>query len=111
MYEAVCKLGFEGIVSKRLTSDYRSRPITGLAKNKKSKSTGSYTRCRWNFLGPPDSGHVHCNYRCPLWANSGHFTSQLYRPMQSQLAIKQTGTMLRAISRTGVAGLAQITIQ
>jgi len=20
----------------------------------------------------PESGHVRCNYRCPLWANSGH---------------------------------------
>jgi hypothetical protein len=57
---------------------------------------------------------MHCELwvkQCPLWANSGHFTSQLYHPMQSQLAIKQTGTMLRAIPRTGVAGLAQITIQ
>jgi hypothetical protein len=21
---------------------------------------------------PPKSGHVRCNYGCPLWANSGH---------------------------------------
>ena len=21
---------------------------------------------------PPESGHVQCNERCPLWANSGH---------------------------------------
>jgi hypothetical protein len=49
MFEAVCKLGFEG---KQETDFCLSvRPITGLAKNKKSKSTGSYTRCRWNFLG------------------------------------------------------------
>jgi hypothetical protein len=22
---------------------------------------------------PPESGHVRCNYRCPLWANSKHY--------------------------------------
>jgi hypothetical protein len=59
----------------------------------------------------PESDNKCDIWGCPLWANSGHFTSQLYHPMQSQLAIKQTGTMLRAIPRTGVAGSAQITSQ
>ena len=48
--KAVCKLGLEGIVSKRLTSVYRSRSITGLAENQESKSTSSHTRRRWNIL-------------------------------------------------------------
>ncbi len=29
MYEAACKLGLEGIVSKRLTAPYRSGPCKG----------------------------------------------------------------------------------
>jgi bifunctional non-homologous end joining protein LigD len=34
MYEAVCKLGLEGIVSKRLTSVYRSGPSRAWLKIK-----------------------------------------------------------------------------
>ncbi|MGC2454739.1 MAG: hypothetical protein WA592_18450, partial [Pseudolabrys sp.] len=37
-YEAVCKLGLEGIVSKRLTSVYRSGPSRAWLKLKKPKS-------------------------------------------------------------------------
>jgi hypothetical protein len=74
-------------------------------------TTERHTVMPARFRFTPESGHVQCNSASPLCANSGHFTSQLYHPMQSQLAIKQTGTMLRAIPRTGVAGLAQITIQ
>jgi hypothetical protein len=25
----------------------------------------------------PESGHVRCSYRCPLWAKSGHWTNLL----------------------------------
>jgi hypothetical protein len=25
-----------------------------------------------NVRFTPESGHVRCSYRCPLWANSGH---------------------------------------
>jgi len=28
----------------------------------------------------PESGHVRCNYGCPLWANSGHNTANRVRP-------------------------------
>jgi bifunctional non-homologous end joining protein LigD len=38
MYEAVCKLGLEGIVSKRLTSVYRSGPSRAWLKIKNPKS-------------------------------------------------------------------------
>jgi hypothetical protein len=40
----------------------------------------------WRFPSdvrfPPKSGHVRCNRRCPLWANSGH------DPIQAIDAIK-----------------------
>jgi hypothetical protein len=26
----------------------------------------------------PESGHVRCNYRCPLWARSGHVMRRLW---------------------------------
>jgi bifunctional non-homologous end joining protein LigD len=38
MYEAVCKLGLEGIVSKRLTSVYRSGPSRAWLKIKNPKA-------------------------------------------------------------------------
>ena len=38
MFEAVCKLGLEGIVSKRLTSVYRSGPSRAWLKIKNPKS-------------------------------------------------------------------------
>ena len=38
MYEAVCKLGLEGIVSKRLTSVYRSAPSRAWLKIKNAKA-------------------------------------------------------------------------
>ena len=38
MFEAVCKLGLEGIVSKKLTSVYRSGPSRAWRKIKNPKS-------------------------------------------------------------------------
>ena len=38
MYEAVCRLGLEGIVSKRLTSVYRSGPSRAWLKVKNPKA-------------------------------------------------------------------------
>jgi hypothetical protein len=40
----------------------------------------------------PESGHVRCNYRCPLWANSGHYTS-FYSITSSALARSVGGTV------------------
>jgi bifunctional non-homologous end joining protein LigD len=38
MFEAVCKLGLEGIISKRLTSVYKSGPSKAWLKTKSPKS-------------------------------------------------------------------------
>jgi hypothetical protein len=50
MFEAVCKLGLEGIVSKRLTSVYRSGPSRAWLKIKKSEITASHPRYGRNIL-------------------------------------------------------------
>jgi ATP-dependent DNA ligase len=42
IFEAVCKLGLEGIVSKRLTSVYRSGP--SMAENQKSEGVSRDAR-------------------------------------------------------------------
>ena len=49
LFEAVCDLGLEGIVSKRLTSVYRSGPSRTWIKVK-NPSTGCYSRYRWDIL-------------------------------------------------------------
>ena len=41
-----CKLGLEGIVSKRLGSSYRFRPLAALDQKQKSGGTGSQARGR-----------------------------------------------------------------
>jgi len=45
MFEAVCKLGLEGIVSKKLDAPYKSGPSKAWLK-----TTGSYASYRRNFL-------------------------------------------------------------
>jgi hypothetical protein len=39
--KSVCKLGLEGIVSKKLDAPYRSGPVENLDQDQKSESTGS----------------------------------------------------------------------
>jgi ATP-dependent DNA ligase len=47
LFEHACKLGCEGIVSKRLGSPYRSgRSFTALGEGQKSEGTGSEARGR-----------------------------------------------------------------
>ena len=50
MFAAACKLGLEGIVSKKREAPYKSWAIKGVAENQKPKCSGSDTRCGWNFL-------------------------------------------------------------
>ena len=50
MFEAVCKLGLEGIVSKKLNSPYKSGPSKAWLKIKKSESAGSDPCSRWHIL-------------------------------------------------------------
>ena len=50
MFEAVCKLGLEGIVSKKLDSPYKSGPSKAWLKIKKSESAGSDPCSRWHIL-------------------------------------------------------------
>ena len=49
MFKAVCKLGLEGIVSKKLTSVYRSGPSKAWLKIKNPKSPAA-TRAGWDVL-------------------------------------------------------------
>jgi ATP dependent DNA ligase domain len=46
VFKYACKLGCEGIVSKRLGSPYRSGAFAALGQGKKSKGAGSQTRGR-----------------------------------------------------------------
>jgi ATP-dependent DNA ligase len=48
MYEAVCKLGFEGIVSKKLDAPYKSGPSKAWLKIKNPKA-----RLQLGSLSPP----------------------------------------------------------
>jgi hypothetical protein len=53
MFKAVCKLGLEGIVSKKLDSPYKSGPSKAWLKIKNPKAPAD-TRHRWNVLGKKD---------------------------------------------------------
>ena len=44
LYTAACKLGLEGIVSKKLNAPYRSGPSRTLDQGQKSEGTGSNAR-------------------------------------------------------------------
>jgi ATP-dependent DNA ligase len=50
MFEAVCKLGLEGIVSKKLNGPYKSGPSKVCFENQKFESTRCYAGVRWNVL-------------------------------------------------------------
>jgi hypothetical protein len=50
MFEAVCKLGLENFVSKKLDAPYRSGPVENLVRSEKSEGAGSHPRRRWNVL-------------------------------------------------------------
>jgi bifunctional non-homologous end joining protein LigD len=43
MFKAICKLGLEGIVSKKLNAPYKSGPSKAWLKIKNPKAPGSYT--------------------------------------------------------------------
>jgi ATP-dependent DNA ligase len=49
LFEAVCKLGLEGIVSKKLDSPYRSGPSKAWIKFKNPRAS-SNSGAKWNFL-------------------------------------------------------------
>jgi bifunctional non-homologous end joining protein LigD len=50
MFKAVCKLGLEGIVSKKLNAPYKSGPSKAWLKNQKSESASSHSRSRLDVL-------------------------------------------------------------
>jgi hypothetical protein len=50
MFQAFCKLGLEGIVSKKLDAPYKSGPIKGVVENQKSKRASSNSRRRRHLL-------------------------------------------------------------
>jgi ATP-dependent DNA ligase len=50
MFKAVCKLGLEGIVSKKLDASYRSGPSKTWIKIKNPKSAGGYAGIRRHVL-------------------------------------------------------------
>jgi bifunctional non-homologous end joining protein LigD len=50
LFEAACRLGLEGIVSKRLNAPYRSGPSKTWIKVKNAKAASRYSGCRWNVL-------------------------------------------------------------
>ena len=50
LFAAVCNLGLEGIVSKRITSVYKSGPSKTWIKVKNPEGAGSNSHHRWDFL-------------------------------------------------------------
>jgi hypothetical protein len=62
MFKAICKLGLEGIVSKKLNASYKSGPSKDVVENQKSESARRYSGCRWNvldtFFGLDGSGPI-----------------------------------------------------
>ena len=50
LFEAACKLGLEGIVSKKLDAPYRSGKSKSLDQGQKPEGTCGDTRDRWNVL-------------------------------------------------------------
>jgi hypothetical protein len=49
MFKAICKLGLEGIVSKKLDAPYKSGP-SKVAENQKSECTSCNSGDRWNVF-------------------------------------------------------------
>ena len=83
MFKAVCKLGLEGIVSKKLTSRLSVRAIEGLAENQKSKITGSDAGVRWDVLAREIArcgiGRRHIRAYSLASLNRGLFCAGFYR--------------------------------
>jgi hypothetical protein len=50
MFKAVCKLGLEGIVSKKFNAPYKSRAIKDVAENQKPQGAGCHSCTRWDIL-------------------------------------------------------------
>ena len=50
MFAAVCDLGLEGIVSKKLDAPYRSGPSKGVDQGQEPEGTGGHARSRWGVL-------------------------------------------------------------
>jgi hypothetical protein len=50
LFEAVCDLGLEGIMFKRLTSVYRSGPSRNVDQSQKSERASSHAGYGWNIL-------------------------------------------------------------
>jgi bifunctional non-homologous end joining protein LigD len=48
MFQAVCKLGLEGIVSKKLDAPYRSGPSKNLDQGQEPEGTRCGSRFRWD---------------------------------------------------------------
>ena len=50
MFEAVCRAGLEGMVSKKLDSPYRAGEIESLDQGQESEGASCHTRARRNLL-------------------------------------------------------------
>jgi hypothetical protein len=50
MFQAICKLGLEGIVSKETGCALSLRPLESVDKSEKSKGTRCHSRYGWNLL-------------------------------------------------------------
>jgi hypothetical protein len=50
MFKAICKLGLEGIVSKKLDAPYKSGPSKAWLKIKNPKAPAATRNCRWDLL-------------------------------------------------------------
>ena len=53
IYEHACKLGCEGIVSKRLGSAYKSWPLAALGEGEEPGGAGSHARSRGGLVVRP----------------------------------------------------------
>ena len=60
MFAAVCKLGLEGIVSKKLSSGYKSGPSKAWIKVKKSEGASCNPRHGWDVLADMSFDRVNC---------------------------------------------------
>jgi len=52
LFEAVCDLGLEGIVSKRLTIGLSLGSVENLDQSQKSEGSRRHSRYRWDILTP-----------------------------------------------------------
>ena len=78
MFEAACRPGLEGIVSKRMASPYQSGPSKAWLKTKNPQGLGGHARGQRNLLTPCMFRSIDCRQR-------GLFQSRM-RPIPRRLA-------------------------